>query len=239
MSMRLQPTEFLTYFADGQSWITPSAVAIRLEVCRLGPLYLPSGRLIACDPAYADDRPFAHAFPPGLYPVDVVVAHLHEHERRRWFPWWQKPVTDARIALAAVILQDVMPTRWEPADIVGQPGQDTSSYSVDSANGCFMDRRAAHIIAKADTDLFTLVDCVAENPPDQPMWMDLRFRDTEPLNMIVFSAGWGDGYYASYLGFTEQNTIARVVTDFYVLADSLIEHRANTTISARHHHAGF
>jgi hypothetical protein len=234
MRMTLRPTEFLTYFVDGKTWMTPSGETITLSVCRLGKLYLPSGRLIACDPAIPDDLPFEHTFFPNAYPVDVVIMHIQKHlspRRSRWFQLWKRRSEDKRIALAAVVFQEAVPTRWEPAHIAGQlrrhSERDTYSYGVDSASGCFMDQRAAQAIVNEDLDLFEALDVVTENPPDQPMWMNLHFRQTEPLNIIVFNSGWGDGYYSSYIGYTDDNTVARVVTDFAVLAGSLIERRAS------------
>jgi hypothetical protein len=232
--MSLHPSQFQAYFVDGASWMTLSGETIRLSVHRLGQLYLPSGRLIACDPAILEDLPFAQAFPPGAYPVDVVIMHIEEHSsplRSLWFQLWRRPPQDIRIALAAVVFQEAVPTRWEPAYISGQlqrhSERDTYSYSVDSASGCFMDRRAAQTIVTKELDVFEALDVVTENPADQPMWIDLHFRQAEPLNIIAFSSGWGDGHYSSYIGYTDDNTVARVVTDFAVLKGSLIERRSN------------
>jgi hypothetical protein len=232
--MSLHPSQFLTYFVDGTSWITPSGETITLSVCRLGQLYLPSGRLIACDPAIPEDLPFEHAFSPGAYPVDVVIVHIREPLsplRSLWFQLWKRLSEDTRIALASVVFQEAVPTRWEPANISCQlrrPSErDTYAYGVDSASGCFMDQRAAQTLVTTELDLFQDLDVVAENPPDQPIWMNLRFRQAEPLNIVAFSSGWGDGYYTSYIGYTDDNTVARVVTDFAVLKGRLIERRTN------------
>lgn len=35
--------------------------------------------------------------------------------------------------------------------------------------------------------------------------------------MAMFSTGWGDGSYASYIGYDAEGQIARLVTDFYLL----------------------
>jgi uncharacterized protein DUF4241 len=230
--MSLHPSEFHSYFEDGTSWMASSGETITLSVRRLGNLALPSGRLIACDPAIPEDLPFTQVFPPGAYPVDVVIVHIQERLsplRALWFQVSKRFTEDTRIALAAVIFQEAAPTRWEPASISGQlrrhSERDTYSYSVDSASGCFMDQRAAQAIITHELDVFEALDVVAENPADQPMWMDLHFRQAEPLNIIAFSSGWGDGHYASYIGFTDGNTVARVVTDFAVLHGPLIERR--------------
>jgi hypothetical protein len=214
--------------------MTSSGEAISLSVRRLGQLHLPSGRLIACDPAIPEDLPFVQAFPPGAYPVDVVIVHIQEHLsplRSLWFQLWKRPSEDMRIALAAVVFQEAAPTRWEPAYISAQlrrhSERDTYSYSVDSASGCFMDQRAAQAIVTKKLDIFQALDVVAENPADQPMWMVLLFRQAEPINIVAFSSGWGDGHYSSYIGYTDDNTVARVVTDFAVLNGSLIERRSN------------
>jgi hypothetical protein len=230
--MSLDPSEFSKYFVDGTSWMTRSGATITLRVHRLGHLYLPSGRLIACDPAVPDDLPFEHAFAPGVYPVDVAIVHIQERLsllRSSWLQLGKRISEDMRIALAAVVFQEAVPTRWEPAHITGQrrghSERDSYSYGVDSASGCFMDQRAAQAIITRELDLFEDLDLVAENSPDQPIWMNLHFRRAEAMNIIAFSSGWGDGYYSSYLGYTDDNQVARVVTDFAVLEGRLRERR--------------
>src|SRR5262245_27108641 len=137
MRMSLQPSEFLKYFVDGKSWMTPSGDTITLNLARLGKLYLPSGRLIACDPVIADDLPFEQVFSPGPYPVDVVIVHILEHLspfRSLWFRFSRRLAEDMRIALAAVVFQEAIPIRWQPAQITGQlrehSERDTYSYGV-------------------------------------------------------------------------------------------------------------
>lgn len=111
MHMSLQSSEFLKYFVDGKSWMTSSGDTITLSISRVGKLYLPSGRLIACDPAIPDDLPFEQAFSPGAYPVDVMIVHIREHLspfRSLWFRFSRRLAEDTRIALAAVVFQGVL-----------------------------------------------------------------------------------------------------------------------------------
>lgn len=38
-----------------------------------------------------------------------------------------------------------------------------------------------------------------------------------PGNIIMFTSGWGDGFYASWFGYDAQGHVAALVTDFTVV----------------------
>lgn len=46
-----------------------------------------------------------------------------------------------------------------------------------------------------------------------PSIFELAFRKGATL----FSSGYGDGYYASYIGYDKDDEIVRLLTDFYVV----------------------
>ena len=48
-------------------------------------------------------------------------------------------------------------------------------------------------------------------------WGNAILDDTTDTNVIVFSAGNGDGYYSSYWGYSAQGAIVALVTDFGIL----------------------
>jgi hypothetical protein len=46
-------------------------------------------------------------------------------------------------------------------------------------------------------------------------WADITCGDSGE-NLIAFSSGWGDGFYASFWGIARDDSIACIVTDFGV-----------------------
>jgi hypothetical protein len=86
-------------------------------------------------------------------------------------------------------------------------------YGVDAGTGCFMDAEAAKILAGRE-DGHEFYEQVIEPVYDE--WADIPLNE-DGLNMILFRSGWGDGFYASYWGFDENDEVACLVTDFAVL----------------------
>src|SRR4029078_4230104 len=41
--------------------------------------------------------------------------------------------------------------------------------------------------------------------------------DMGPANIVMFTSGWGDGFYASWFGYDAQGRVAALVTDFAVV----------------------
>ena len=55
---------------------------------------------------------------------------------------------------------------------------------------------------------------LSENHENTRSWL---FWQKEGWNIAIFSSGWGDGFYASYIGYDADGNICRFVTDFNIL----------------------
>ncbi len=197
------------------------AVAERytLHLHPIGELVVTSGHLVACDPlAMPDTSPLADPVPPGRYPVILSVAE------------W--PSGDQRVACALLRLSEHPAVRWEMAAPQGQtlsaltPGE-TFGYPVDAGTGCFMDADASRALlapvapSAAGKDASDeLLDVLDEHEVYTWSWADLTLDNTTGANVIVFSSGWGDGFYSSYWGYDAAGQRVTLVTDFGVLDPS-------------------
>jgi hypothetical protein len=174
----------------------------------IGPLRLPSGRVVACDGFIWEGLPFERTLPPGEYPVLVAVARLGD---------------DERIAFARIQCTDAKVVRWAMATC---PGQDATSlkkdeifgYGVDSGIGAFMALEAIGNLEKmgSSPELFTsrLIDEMEKTYRSTRDWARI---ETKSGNGVLFSSGYGDGFYASYFGFDAQGQISALVTDFGII----------------------
>ena len=190
----------------------------------LPPLWLPTGRLVACDPAaHAQPRPLEPAVPPGAYPVFVHRSPDY---------------TDA-LAYAELRVRPMPVVRWELALAAGQdaatlsPGE-VFGYSVDTGLGCFLDAQTLALLPAHEANLRTRLGPRYANyydnflapalyraqPPRQAATLPLHAG--QPHNLIVFESGDGDGYYATYVGFGADGQVGRFVTEFLDV-DSLWE----------------
>ncbi|HMQ29459.1 MAG TPA: DUF4241 domain-containing protein [Chloroflexaceae bacterium] len=221
--MSLRPEQFLSYLTAERTIGGPGGVAARTAARTIGELRLSSGALVACDPALVEARPMGERFPIGAFPVAIVVVTYAPRPTllsRLAGGLLPPPQPDRRIALAAITFSAAPIVAWRPATERLAPGEAEAEpyvYAVDSATGCFMDLLAAERAVAAGGDLEAAAAIASESAEGEPAWLTMSLRDAPHLNIVAFSSGWGDGAYATYVGYTERQGVARVVTDFNVL----------------------
>ena len=175
----------------------------------LGPLVLPSGRVVAGDAFMLTGAPaFSRVLAPGDYVVSIVLA---------------SSATDARVAAAILRAAGGAPVRWQLATV---PGQDAVSlapdeflgYAVDSGTGAFTSPEAARLIpTPSDPAQDPIVQQLGQN--EVPTWTtaNVVLDEATGANLIAFSSGFGDGDYPSYWGLDAAGRPVVLVTDFGVL----------------------
>jgi hypothetical protein len=181
---------------------------------KLGDLDLPTGAIVAADPAVQPERPaFARTVTPGRYAVTIYKAQ-------------------DRVAMTELRFASGTPTRWQMAIV---PGQDASTlkddeifgYPVDAGLGCFMDvkgrdaflKRDAQEQARLGSKYVSSYDDVIAGPLDANGSNEVMLQPLpdEPVNIAIFQSGWGDGFYASYWGLDDAGSPLLLVTDFGVI----------------------
>lgn len=176
-------------------------------------LVLPTGHIVACDPlVFPETEPFTFTVTPGNYPVVLAIAQFGDG--------------DQRVAFAKVQFSEKEATAWQMATV---PGQDTATlgpgdifgYAVDAGTGCFMDEAASRLLMermKADEEYYqTLIDTMEKTYVTTWSWASVLLSERRAENCVVFSSGWGDGFYPSYFGFSAEGDVVCLVTDFDVL----------------------
>ena len=203
--------DFNRAFQDGA--VMPgdgSIVEAVIERRVIGELHLPSGRLVACDPAFGEENPFEVALNPGRYPVILSIADLKG---------------DKRVTCAMIQVKTETPVTWKPAPRQGDKLDSRPGYGVDSATGCFMDETTAVIwrrqVEKAEFN-DAVTDQMEEGYGDVCCWGNITLDTAEGrVNAVIFSTGYGDGYYRSYWGYTADGEVACLVADFGVFKPSM------------------
>jgi hypothetical protein len=184
---------------------------IRLTHRQIGELWLPSGELVASDPfVNPEAQPFKVRLPRGAFAVLLSIAEI---------------AADQRVAYAIVRFKQTPPVAWE---MLTAGNQDVSTlkageifgYGVDSGTGCFIDRSAARALDKVmreQENFFEIMIAEMEKTYRHTWsWLDMKFGDG---NLIAFSSGYGDGFYASYAGRDTDGEVSAVVTDFAVVPE--------------------
>jgi hypothetical protein len=212
-----------------------------VRVCALGPLVLPTGAIVACDPGFLRVMPqpaFTRRVPPGTYPVLLSLLARGQPDCR-----------DERVACAAVRFRDAPVQRWEMALCRGQdldslkPGH-FFGYGVDGGRGCFVDKSAVAGLAPAQRQFaealkgltqWSYADFLAAMPaalrPLEPSAEDpalpghAKVGVLDPrtgANVVSFSSGMGDGVYTSYFGLATDDSVVCLVTDFGLLVHAVL-----------------
>ncbi|MES2648941.1 MAG: DUF4241 domain-containing protein [Bacteroidota bacterium] len=181
---------------------------VNLYGITIGKIKISSGRIITCDPLHIDEYGIAYTqiFPTGEFPVQLSIAKLDEEES---------------IAFARINFSEDIVERWE---LALQPGQSAlpvaaekiHGFSVDGGVGIFVDEAAVKTL---DIDKLQSLDAPLYKEMEQHYHFDWRYalHNFGQHNLAAFSTGFGDGYFATYIGFNSKGIPCRLLTDFGLL----------------------
>lgn len=200
--------------------------AQELVEIHIGDVNLPTGRVIVADPFFTEDQEaFARAVEPDKYPVFIYMAEIDElHHRIAYAKIKFRPEAAAKWILA--ITEDLTP------DELNELGEDEFyGFAVESGLACFMDAETKILLTQR-------IDKLQEEKPDSNYydevlatefseysgknqfsralgdWNDHHPDKESDNNVIMFSSGWGDGYYPAYWGLNENGDTVELVIDF-------------------------
>jgi hypothetical protein len=196
-------------FNNDYFYLQPANNSYSFYTIDIGLLNIQNGKIIACDPfLYNKDEPFNTVFPIGQFPVELSVAKIN---------------SDERVGFARIKFSDSVPASWGMAVCDGQnledlePG-DVYGYGVDAGTGAFMDASGAKVffdfLTEEEENYMKLIDEMQKTYKHTCSWL---LWQRQGSNVAMFSSGWGDGHYATYIGYDIDNNICRLVTDFGLL----------------------
>ncbi|MEU9407511.1 DUF4241 domain-containing protein [Streptomyces sp. NPDC048281] len=213
--MPIEPRDFDTLYAAGTRYAEPgNGYRILLQEDR-GWLSLPTGRVVAAEPAVlgadTDRYAFAQTVPPGRYPVVLTIAEYRQS------PAPDADVVDERVAAARLVIRDEPVTGWEMALPPGRHAEalgddEFYGYPVDGGTGCFVDPGSTPLLDD-DEEMRDLSMDIADRPTSVTV---LEGPDGEPI-LAAFTTGWGDGSYPTWVGRSASGEIACFLTDFGIL----------------------
>jgi hypothetical protein len=181
--------------------VSQGDVAYRFYNYDIGKIKIESGKIIACDPIVMHDAsPFTQIFPTGEFPVHLAMA---------------KTDNDERVAFSRIVFSDNPISKWEYALQKGEkpiPLKDTSfyCYGVDAGTGIFIDSISNNYFNKKDHSEW---ENVFITKAEKNGYKGYTY-DFEGHNLATFSTGYGDGCYATYIGFDARGNTCQILTDF-------------------------
>ena len=187
-----------------------------IETFDAGKIHLSTGSIVACDPLITNDMAsFKVNFPQGEFPVLV-------HKERE----------SNCIAYVEIIFSDAQISEWKLATTDGQnieelKGEEIFGYPVESGMGCFMDVETQDCLNHLEKRLFhrkgaefmgIYEEFFHEHFFDENGAIDqfafLKPDEDKAGNIFAFEAGYGEGFYASYIGFGIDGEPVKLVSEF-------------------------
>lgn len=177
----------------------------------IGNLDFPSGKVIACDPAFVSDaQAYTRTITAGSYPLTLYTADEYQTN-----------------VLAKVTFSNKPADKWVHAYIA----QDAQNILDGNMTGIAVDTGQCCIVDETTRDAYTafVADFIRSNP-DYDLWSELidnSFQDSSndancvravipntKHSFFIFTSGHGDGTYPACWGFTDEDEVVSLVVDF-------------------------
>lgn len=196
-------------------------------VVECGSLYVPSGRLVACDPfafLQRGNNPLV-LVPPGKYPVTVTLADVSPALDRSHI---REAYTTLRIAEGKDSYRRALPLAREGELRPVLNDGEFIGFSVDAGTACLIDDWAsANCMPSSDSwygELFDndRHDCWFKRMDDPDHLREGLANILLPLarngeNTVIVHSGWGDGKYPVVGSFDTADRLIAVHIDFGVV----------------------
>ncbi|PVD53744.1 hypothetical protein DC498_04330 [Terrimonas sp.] len=205
------PSIFEKAFFKGAFSVTEDRDSVHFFQLNIGNINIETGKIIAADVVTQYDMPpFTQNFPIGRFPVLLSVARLRNN--------------DERIAFSQIVFPQDTITHWEyalhgnqkPASIFSDT---LYSYGVDAGVGLFIDEKSNNAFKKLSDNIADLMQKYifkGLNDQTHTSWQ-YNIQSFPGGNLAAFSTGWGDGHYATYIGFNKNEKPCRLLTDFALI----------------------
>lgn len=188
-----------------------------LETYEIGKIHISSGKIVACDPLISPDHAaFSEEFPKGDFPI-----YIHKERESNC------------IAYAEILFETNQPAEhWKLALCENQNIEDLKEgeifgFPVESGMACLMDKTAQKSLNDLEQELFhkkgadflgIYEEFFHTHFFDEKGAIDqfalLKPYDHKMENIAAFEAGYGEGFYASYIGYSKDNQPVKLISEF-------------------------
>ncbi|MEW2315009.1 DUF4241 domain-containing protein [Streptomyces bauhiniae] len=211
----MRPRHLNELFTAGARFTADEVYTVR-DPIEAGTLRLPSGRLVARDPAYgacAEDGGFTVTAPAGSYPVQLASAgYTAEH--------WGRTIVIDEYTAVRVLVSERPAVTWELALLQDQDERllrdgEFYGFGVDSGTGCFVDASMAGELGQRFRE-----GRVAGAQEESDNGVSIVDDLATGTNLIAFPSGRGDGSYPVWIGRDADGDVACFVADMLILHEA-------------------
>lgn len=204
-----KPAIFETAYFDGTEVKVSDTIGLKFYTVSIGDVNLETGKIIACDAlATYEQAPFTTQFPTGQFPVQLAIAKVNGNENEL-------------VGFSRIVFSEEPVTRWEFALKKGQKpisifGDSIYYYPVDGGVGKFIDEGSFDRLTKLEENKQSQISDKLIAVLDKHTRRSWQFANTteNDVNIVAFSSGFGDGRYATYIGYDKTGNPCRLLTDF-------------------------
>lgn len=187
-----------------------------IESFDAGKINITTGKIVACDPVITNDmKPFDTQFPVGEFPVLV-------HKERE-----SNCIAYVEIIFSNEIVQDWKLATTNDQKISELKGEEIFGYPGESGMGCFMDLETQDSLNHLEKTLFErkgddfmgiYEEFFHQHFFDENGAIDqfalMKPNDEKLGTIFAFETGYGEGFYASYIGFGKDQKPLKLITEF-------------------------
>lgn len=186
-----------------------------IESFDAGNISLPTGKIVACDPVITNDmKAFKVNFPQGEF---AVLLHKERESNC--------------VAYVEIIFGDDEITEWKLATTENQniedlQGEEIFGFPAESGMGCLMDFETQDDLNHLEKTLFErkgeefmgiYEEFFHEHFFDQNGAIDqfafLKPNEEKEGTLFAFETGYGEGFYASYIGFGKDGQPLKLIVE--------------------------
>lgn len=188
-----------------------------LETYEAGEIHISSGFIVASDPLISPDHSaFTQEFPKGSFPVHIY-----------------KETESNCVAYSEIVFdKNKIAENWKLALSDGQNLKDLKDeeiygYLVESGMGSFMDKETQNALNQLEKDLFNQKGDLFmgiyeeffhshffnENGAVDQFSILKPYQDKKE-NIVAFETGYGEGFYATYIGYSKDNQVVKLISEF-------------------------
>lgn len=187
-----------------------------IDTFEAGRLHISSGHIVICDPVITPDKTaFNQLFPKGDY---QVLIHKEKDSNC--------------IAYSEVVFGGDEITNWQLAlsddqDLNDLDEGEIFGFPVESGMAAVMDFETQKQLNALEQELYQKKAADFMGIYEEffhPHFYDsngaidqfamMKPYETKPENMLTFEAGYGEGFYASYIGYNKDNVPQKLITEF-------------------------
>lgn len=183
----------------------------KVEVKELGEITLSSGKIIFCDTisnSVDTKKPFTQKVTPGSYKVQMSLL---------------KKDSIYRVGFSRVVFEDTEAGFYDIAlcesdDISTLKQSEILGTGVDGGTAGYLDENIKHayndLINSSFDEIFSELEKSADSLSRS--FADITVNKESGENVIMTSTGYGDGMYASYFGYKDNEAVS-LLSDFYMI----------------------